>query len=60
MTALGFIFLLSGMTLIAFCFYLYVVRALPASVAISLLLMNWLLGTWWLPVLTPMRLRREK
>jgi hypothetical protein len=58
MTARGFLFLFTGAAIIAFWFYLYVTHTVPTLAAIGLILISWLLGTWLLPVLTPMRLRR--
>lgn len=60
MTARGFLFLFTGAAVIACWFYLYVTHTVSAFAAIAQILITWLLGTWLLPVLTPMRLRREK
>lgn len=59
MTSLGYLIFFAGVGVYLLWYGLYRTRAIPAHVAVGLVLLTFLLGAWLLPMLTPMKLRRE-
>src|SRR5438045_1158638 len=58
-TVLGFNIFFIGLGVQFLWFGLYRARTIPASAAIGLVVLTCLLGIWLLPMLTPVKLRRE-
>ena len=58
-TAFGFIIFFIGIGVQFLWFGLYRARTIPVSAAIGLVVFTFLLGIWLLPILTPVKLRRE-